>query len=90
MLGPILFLLYTQPLGDVIDRHNMSYSEFAEDTQLYDSVCPEHVPPLISRIQACVADVKEWMTEHKLLLNDGKTETLIISSQNSSSLPQSI
>ena len=39
-------------LGDVIDRHSMLHSEFADDTQLYDSVCPEHVPSLVSRLQA--------------------------------------
>ena len=55
---------------------NVSHSEFADDTQLCDSVCPEHVPSLVSRIQACVSDVKDWMTENIIQLNDGKTEAL--------------
>ena len=36
------------------------------------------VPSLVSRIQACVSDVRDWMTKNKLQLNDEKTEALII------------
>ena len=32
VLGPILFLLYTQLLSQIIDRHSVSHSEFAEDS----------------------------------------------------------
>ena len=91
MLGPILFLLYT--LGDAIDRHNMSHSEFADYTQLYDFALSMFLPWSVGFKPTCLmlrTSVKDWMTENKLQLNDGKTEALIISSQKSSSLPQSI
>ena len=38
VLGPVLFLLYTQPLSPVNDRRSVSHSEFADDSQLYNSV----------------------------------------------------
>ena len=47
----------------------MSHKEFADGTQLYDSVCLEHIPPLVSLIQSCVSDVKDWVTENKLQLD---------------------
>jgi hypothetical protein len=90
VLGPILFLLYTQPLSQLIDKHNVSHSEFADDSQLYDSVQREHLPSLISSMQSCVADVKLWMTENKLQLNDGKTEALFIDPRGSPNPPLSI
>ena len=70
VLGSILFLLYTQPLSH---RHSVSHSEFADDSQLYDSVPREQFDSLLSNMQSCVDDVNLWMTQNKLQLNEGKT-----------------
>ena len=35
MLGPILYLLYTSPLGDIVRQYSMGYHFYADDTQLY-------------------------------------------------------
>ena len=90
VLGPILFLLYTQPLSQIIDRHSISHSEFANDSQLYNSVPHEYLRSLIRNMQAGVADVKVWMTQNKLQLNNEKTEALLIDLQNSLNFPLSI
>ena len=58
VLGPILFLLHTQPLSQIIDRHSLSHSEFADDSQLCDSVPREQFASLLSNMQSCVDDVK--------------------------------
>ena len=39
VLGPILYLLYTAPLADVIKGHNMSYHFYADEMQIYN-LCP--------------------------------------------------
>ena len=65
----------------------MSYPLYADDTKLCitftigDEV-DEELAGLI--IEACIAEIREWMAHHKLKLNDDKTEyQLVVSSQNS-------
>ena len=37
MLGPILFTIYTFPLGEKCRRHGVQYHLYADDTRLYVS-----------------------------------------------------
>ena len=78
VLGPVLFILYTQPLSCVIERHNLKYHSYADDTQLYNSAKPEDFDELLESISICFSDIKHWMNANKLKLNSGKTEALVI------------
>ena len=90
VLGPILFLLYTQPLSDIISRHSVLHHMFADDTELYRSAAPTHLASLFTDIQSCISDVKEWTFHNKLQLNEDKTEALLLTSSKSSDLPSSL
>jgi len=74
----LLFLLYTQPLSEIIEAHAVSHAEFADDTQLYNSSHPNNTQSLLSTSESCINDVKSWMSLNKLQLNDSKTEALLI------------
>ena len=58
VLGPILFILYTRPLSDVISHHSVSHRTFVDDTELYKSDSPSEAFTLSRTIEACISDVK--------------------------------
>ena len=76
--GPVLFIVYTQPLSNLIERHSISSQSFAGDTQLLDSCHPDHLDTTVQRMQNCISEVKSWMDCNKLKLNDDKTESILI------------
>ena len=82
--GSVLFTIYTTPLGRIIQRHALAYHLYADDTRLYMAFKPSDVTSkcdAISRIEACVADIRIWMNDIFLKLNDDKTELLIITTR---------
>ena len=87
VLGPVLFILYTQPRSDVISHHSVSHHMFADDTELYKSDFPSEALILAQTIESCVSDVKVWVVQNKLQLNDDKTEILLTGSTPGIDLP---
>ena len=60
----------------------MMFHFYADDTQIYfsfDSNTPELVT--VSRIEACVKDVTDWMSSNNLKLKSDKTELLLTASR---------
>ena len=82
VLGPLLFNIYCLPLAAVIDKHGLSYHMYADDTQLYLDFSPDSESTVHSRIATCVNDIKAWLSDNMLLLNENKTEAITIASQN--------
>ena len=75
--GPILFILYTTPLSDIIASHSVNHQLFTDDTQLQKSAPLSKVSNLTKQLNACTDNIKTWMTENQLKLNDDKTEALL-------------
>ena len=73
-----MFVLYIQPLSNLIKRHYLSVHLFADDIQIETSFLPQHVHGAISSVETCISDVIYWMIENKLQLDDKKTECLLI------------
>ena len=75
---------------NVICHHSVSHHMFAGDTELYKSDSPSEAFTLARTIESCVSDVKVWVVQNKLPLNDDKTEILLIGSAPGIDLPFSL
>jgi hypothetical protein len=80
VLGPLMFLIYTLPIGSIIRKYGLEMHTYADDTQIYVSVCPTSangVQLAISNLEKCVAEIQEWMDTNFLKLNAEKTEIIV-------------
>ena len=80
-LGPLLFTLYASKLFDVVESHLPNVHAYAGDTLLYISLKPDGSATetdAVDALQACIRDIRTWMVQDKLQLNDAKTELLLI------------
>ena len=73
VLGPVLFVLYTTPLSDIIASHSVSHQLSADDTQLQKSTPSNDVQSFKRDLQLCTDDIKSWMCSDQLKLNEDKT-----------------
>ena len=78
VLEPILFLLYTADLLQLIKRFQLIPHAYADDTQIFRSCKPSSgdVTALLANVSDCTAEVTSWMRSNRLQLNPAKTEVL--------------
>ena len=87
VLGPVLYVLYTAPLADILRFHEMHFHFYADDTQLYISFSTNNDMELtnsITKIEECLSDIDKWMSINRLKLNKDKTELLYLFSKYNS------
>ena len=62
VLGPLLYLLYTSPLADVVKRHNLSYHFYVDDSQLYLSFKGnQQLAQSRQSLEQCLTNISSWM-----------------------------
>ena len=75
VLGPLLFLLYTKDIGQVIPA-GVVHQEFADDLELdYTHRDPQIVATMLS---SAVSAVEDWLAGIGLLVNRSKTQVMFV------------
>ena len=72
---------YSAPVADIAEEHGVAVHLYADDTQLYvPFILNSHSDQqsALAQIEDCIQDIRLWMTENKLKLNEDKTEFLLI------------
>ena len=76
--------MYASCLSRVVKSHLPNVHGYADNTQLYLSFQPGlsmSQDNAVQAMEACISDVRIWIINHHLKLNDGKTEFIIIGSR---------
>ena len=75
VLGPILFVLYIQPLSNIIKQHSLSVHLLADEIQINTSILPQHVHSAISSVEM-MSNIGRLETSYSQSVK--KTECLLI------------
>ena len=74
VLEPLLFTLFTTPLGDIISRFGLSFHQYANDIQIYISVRRDTIACVTSNLAACTSTIYDWLLHNRLAINPDKSE----------------
>ena len=75
VLGPVLFNAYIAPLINLLVRHNIQQL-------LYVDFPPAAHADAIVRMEVRTREVKMWLCDNELVLNEGKSEVIVIRSSS--------
>ena len=84
LLGPVSFTMYAMPMQRIIRKHGVVYHKYADDTQRYVIYNPHvlgYMQRSVKQLEDCIAEIRGWMINRMLKLNDNNTEMVIFMSQ---------
>ena len=93
IVGPKCFTIYTIPIGRIIKKYNLRYHIYADDIQIYISFNPSDptsIQSALTILAACINEIRSWMTENMLKLNNDKTEFFVATSSHNKGLMPSV
>ncbi len=76
ILAPTLFSFHMLPMGSLFSKHGVSFQFYADDTQLYLPLKRKDSCS-IEGLLACLRDLKSWLSQIFLALNEEKTEVVL-------------
>ena len=85
ILGPVLFVLYTKDLQNIAAKHGLIIKLYADDSQLYigfSAANPSEIDDVLKRIECCLREIKRWMVQNFMKLNEDKTEFILLGTKS--------
>ena len=76
VLGPVLFLLYTSDLVELVRSFGLLAHAYADDLQVYCHMNVGSEQVMLQRFRDCADSVSRWMSSNRLKLNPSKTELI--------------
>ena len=80
VFGPILFSLYTSPISEIIQKHDVLYHQFADDITLFTGASYLDSHPSLTKISECITELNLWFSNNHLMLNPNKSEVMFVGS----------
>ena len=77
VIRPLLFSIFTKPVGNLISSFEIRYHQFTNETQLH-AVINTTSPTGLATLSACANAVTRRYTRNDLLLNPTKREDIVI------------
>ena len=78
VLGPIIFTLYTAPIGGVIEGFGFRHHQYADDTQLFISFERSNTRNASESVCEITNKVRSRFNENDLQLNPDKSEAILL------------
>ena len=79
-LAGIKYDMFSTPLHDLADKHQVDHEGYADDSNLFVSFDIRDSAEMVSaiaKLENCLNDVCTWMQINRLKLNRGKTEAIL-------------
>ena len=80
VLGPILFSLYTSPISEIIQKHDVLYHQFADDITIFTGASYLDPHPSLTKISECITELNLWFSNNHLMLNPNKSKVMFVGS----------
>jgi hypothetical protein len=75
VLGPLLFLLNTAEMVDII-KEDMKTHSYPDDTKVHLSTGASNAQTAVPRFVSCTKIIESWMSCNRLKMNAEKTQVI--------------